>query len=280
MTPSGNSEGVEQPNDTSGDESQDLVATIGSTLTVVCEGDVGQRVRLEGLSGVDLDLAERINGTLDALEKRIVVAEASVRQTDAAIVACTEFTGKVRAGNMDARVDEQVLTADNENVATLGASLNATLDAMREQLETIRRQQLVIQELSTPILQVWDDVLVLPVVGVVDSRRAMEMMDQLLSEIVRLQSRYVILDVTGMEIVDTNTADHIIKLIKSAELLGATCIATGIRPAVAQTLVEIGLDMSHFITLRNLQAGLKECLRRMDAEASKNVGALARMNHA
>ena len=88
-------------------------------------------------------------------------------------------------------------------------------------------------------------------------------MERLLNEIVSKQCRYVIIDITGVEVVDTATADHFIKLIKSAELLGAYSILTGIRPAVAQTMVEIGVDLSSITTLGNLQDGLRECISQM-----------------
>jgi rsbT co-antagonist protein RsbR len=135
---------------------------------------------------------------------------------------------------------------------------------LQEKLDLIQRQQIAIQELSTPVLQLWDGVLALPVIGVVDSRRTAEMMERLLDEIVARQSRFVILDITGVEIVDTKTADNFIKVMKAAQLLGARCVLTGIRPAVAQTLVDLGLDLSSIATLRNLQEGLRECLRQMD----------------
>ena len=140
---------------------------------------------------------------------------------------------------------------------------------LRHQLEIIQRQQLAIQELSTPVLQLWEGVLAIPIIGVVDSRRTAEMMEKLLDEIVARQSRFVILDITGVEIVDTKTADNFVKVMKAAELLGATCIVTGIRPAVAQTLVDLGLDLSSITTLRNLQEGLKECLRQMEARKAR-----------
>ncbi|MFC1642472.1 STAS domain-containing protein [Myxococcota bacterium] len=133
-----------------------------------------------------------------------------------------------------------------------------------EQNELITRQQAAIQELSTPVLQLWDDVLALPVIGVVDTARSVSIMERLLAEICERQSRYVVLDITGVEVVDTKTADHFLKVIQAAGLLGAQCILTGIRPAVAQTLVAIGVDLSTIKTLRTLRDGLRECLRQMD----------------
>jgi rsbT co-antagonist protein RsbR len=133
-----------------------------------------------------------------------------------------------------------------------------------EQLDTIARQQRAIQELSTPILQLWDGVLVLPVIGFVDSRRSQQMMERLLEEIVARQARHVIIDVTGVAVMDTQTADYFTKIFNSVRLLGAQCVLTGIRPAVAQTLVHIGVQLDQVTTRRNLQQGLQECLRALE----------------
>jgi rsbT co-antagonist protein RsbR len=142
---------------------------------------------------------------------------------------------------------------------------------LARQLEIIERQRQAIDELSTPILQIWDDILALPLIGVVDSQRSMDVMERLLTEIVARQASFVILDITGVDVVDTRTADHFIKVIKAAELLGTKCILTGIRPAVAQTLVEIGVDLSSVVTLRNIQEGLKECLRQREKMKSASA---------
>jgi len=132
---------------------------------------------------------------------------------------------------------------------------------LEDKLLTIEKQREAIRELSTPIMEVWDDVLVLPIVGVLDTRRSMEIMNTLLSNIVESQSRCVIIDITGVEIVDTKTADYLLKVVHAAQLLGARCVLTGINPAVAQTLVEIGADLSAVSTLRNLKAGLFDCIK-------------------
>jgi rsbT co-antagonist protein RsbR len=132
-----------------------------------------------------------------------------------------------------------------------------------DKIKIIEDQQIAIQELSTPILEIWDDVLVLPLIGVIDTKRSMDIMENVLTTIVSTKSCFMILDVTGVEVIDTRTADHIIKLIKAVNLLGATCIVTGIRPAVAQTMVDIGMDLTSFKTMRSLRDGLKECLGLM-----------------
>jgi anti-anti-sigma regulatory factor len=163
---------------------------------------------------------------------------------------------ELRTGHYEARVSQEMLESEDALIVSLGNAIN-------EQMETIQQQQTAIHELSTPVLQIWDDVLALPIIGVVNSKRAFDIMERLLSEIVAKQSKFVILDITGVEVVDTKTADQFIKIIKSAKLIGSTCILTGIRPAVAQTLVELGVDLTSFDTLTNLKEGLKACLQKM-----------------
>jgi anti-anti-sigma factor len=140
------------------------------------------------------------------------------------------------------------------------------------QLETIEQQRRAIQELSTPILQLWEGILVLPVIGFVDSARSQQMMERILEEIVERQARHVIIDVTGVAVMDTQTADYFTKIFNSVRLLGAQCLLTGIRPAVAQTLVHIGVQLDQVTTRRNLQQGLQECLRLIDRERAARAG--------
>lgn len=142
----------------------------------------------------------------------------------------------------------------------------ALLAAESEKLLTISRLRTAVEQLSTPILELWEDVLALPVIGIVDSRRSSEMMERLLHEIVQKQSRFVIIDLTGVEVIDTSTADHFMKLVKAVGLIGARCVLTGIRPAVAQTLVDLDVSFGQLETLRNLRHGLRYCLRWLDNE--------------
>lgn len=160
-------------------------------------------------------------------------------------------------------IDSQARKTLEEEVALRNKELVASES---EKSELIARLRMAVQELSTPILTLWEDVLALPVIGVVDSRRSAEMMERLLDEIVRSQSRFVIIDLTGVEVIDTSTADHFMKLVKAVGLIGARCVLTGIRPAVAQTLVDLDVNFGQLETLRNLKHGLRYCLRWLDAE--------------
>ncbi|WP_437525931.1 STAS domain-containing protein [Sorangium sp. So ce726] len=134
---------------------------------------------------------------------------------------------------------------------------------LRAQLQQIEAQQKVIRDLSTPIIEVWDGVLTLPMVGTVDSVRTADVMDSLLSKIVEKQARFAILDLTGVEVVDTKVASHLIELITAIRLLGADGIVAGIKPNVAQTMVALGLDLSQLTTQRNLRAALQHAIRSM-----------------
>lgn len=133
--------------------------------------------------------------------------------------------------------------------------------------QTIERQTAAILELSTPILEVWDDVLVLPIVGAIDTARSEAIMAGLLEQIRRAQTKWVILDVTGVEIVDTHTADHLIKVVRAASLLGCASLLCGVQPAVAQTLVSLGVELSELSTARTLKDALRHCLLQMRGTA-------------
>ncbi len=154
----------------------------------------------------------------------------------------------------------------------VGVTLDITTSKRTEQelrgkLQLIERQQEVIRALSTPILQVWDSVLTLPLVGMFDTTRAADVMDGVLREVVRTQARYAILDLTGIEVMDTETVNHLLKLSSAIRLLGAEGIITGIHPAIAQTLVGLGVDLSSIETRSTLRQGLEHCIRRMGREA-------------
>jgi rsbT co-antagonist protein RsbR len=129
--------------------------------------------------------------------------------------------------------------------------------------QTIQQQTAAIRELSTPILQVWDDVLVLPIVGAIDTARSEALTLGLLDEIARMQTKWVIIDITGVEVVDTHTADHLLKVVRAAALLGCSSLLCGVQPAVAQTLVSLGVELLELSTARTLKDALRHCLLHM-----------------
>ncbi len=220
-------------------------------------------------------LRDGINEMCDSLDERLAEDRDATMNLALGMSECFQVLASVRQGDLSARISDETLETEDELMAQFGRTLNETVADIEFQIDTIQRQQntqtameQLVRQLQTPILQLWDDVLALPVIGMVDSQRSAEMMETLLHEIVNHRCKYVIIDITGVEIVDTRTADHFVKVMKSAELLGTRCIMTGIRPAVAQTLVELGVDLSSIRTLRNLQEGLRECLQMMKSNGA------------
>jgi anti-anti-sigma regulatory factor len=130
-----------------------------------------------------------------------------------------------------------------------------------DKLSTIERQRVAISQLSSPIIQVWEGVLTIPIVGQIDPGRAALLLEDLLSAVLRTRARYAILDLTGVDVVDTSAVDHFFKILGAVELLGARCIMTGIKPAVAQTMISLGIDMNRMTTMATLEDALQSCLR-------------------
>ncbi|UQA62027.1 PAS domain-containing protein [Polyangium aurulentum] len=144
---------------------------------------------------------------------------------------------------------------------------------LRERLALIEQQRNLIEELSTPLLEVWDDVIALPIVGALDGRRAAITMQGLLNEIADKGVRFALVDLTGVEAIDAATAEHVVRIAQAVGLLGARAIITGIQPAVAQAIVELGLELSAIETRRNLRDGLRECLEITLRERAPTKGA-------
>ena len=158
-----------------------------------------------------------------------------------------------------------VFAAINELIAAFGAEQEQG-KVFREELESklamVEKQRAAIRELSTPVIELWDGVLCLPIVGVMDTARSTEMTSTLLDAIVVKKARYTIIDITGIEVMDTRTVDHFIRMAKSVRLLGAECSLTGISPNIAQTVVHMGIDLSDIVTHRSLRDALWHYVRK------------------
>jgi anti-anti-sigma factor len=141
--------------------------------------------------------------------------------------------------------------------------------------ERMKRQAQEIQEMATvPIVQVWEGVVLVPLIGTLDSQRAQQLMERLLDRITETSSPVAVLDITGVPTIDTQTAQHLIETIAAVRLLGAEVILTGVRPTIAQTLVHLGIDLSHVTTCSSLAAGLRMALESLNlAVGTKNSAA-------
>lgn len=138
-------------------------------------------------------------------------------------------------------------------------------------VETIHRHQSAIRELSTPVIRVHERVLLLPLIGTVDSLRANQVMDALLLRVIEEQARFVIIDIAGVPVVDTQVADSLLKTTAAVRMLGAQTIITGISAPIARTLVQLGVDVSAVHTRARLQEGIELALQ-LDGKAIVNVG--------
>jgi rsbT co-antagonist protein RsbR len=145
-----------------------------------------------------------------------------------------------------------------EDLEAADAARSAYIVEIEKKNEEIaNRAEQALRELSTPIISVWDGVLTLPIIGMVDTIRGAEMTEALLSRVGSEQAEYVVIDITGVSVVDTRTADSFIRMSEAVRLVGATCFLTGISPAIAQTIAQLGIDTSRIRTLRRMSDALK-----------------------
>ena len=144
--------------------------------------------------------------------------------------------------------------------------------ALKSSQEIISRQQTEMLELSTPVVKLWDGILALPLIGTLDSARTQVVMENLLQEIVRSESKIAIIDITGVPTVDTLVAQHLLKTVAAARLMGAECIISGIRPQIASTIVHLGVNLGDVVTKATLADAFAIALRRSNLAVVKSVG--------
>lgn len=135
---------------------------------------------------------------------------------------------------------------------------------------TLQEQHDTLMQMSTPVTAVWDDVLMLPVVGIVDSKRAQDMMNAMLVAIQETQSKVIIMDISGVAVVDTAVANHLIKITKATRLMGCECTISGVSPAIAQTIVELGIDVGTVrttVTMKDALVGALQATRALGSDA-------------
>ena len=137
--------------------------------------------------------------------------------------------------------------------------------------DVIGRQQAELLELSTPVVQLWEGILALPLVGTLDSSRTQVVMESLLQRIVDTGSEIAIIDITGVPTVDTLVAQHLMKTIAATRLMGADCIISGIRPQIAQTIVHLGVDLGEVTTKATLADALATALKRLQKTATSSA---------
>ena len=167
-------------------------------------------------------------------------------------------------------------------LADVSWSVNLLLDALglfttevfqRNREAIILRQQEELLELSTPVVQLWEGILALPLIGTLDSARTQVVMESLLQKIVETGASIAIIDITGVPTVDTLVAQHLLKTVAAARLMGADCIISGIRPQIAQTIVHLGVNLSDVTTKASLADAFSIALKRTQARLPQQLGA-------
>lgn len=141
---------------------------------------------------------------------------------------------------------------------------------IQEREKIVRQQQEAILELSTPVLQVREGLLILPIVGLLDSQRAQQFTEQLLRGIRTTRARVVVVDITGVPSVDSRVANHLLQTVDASRLMGAEVVVTGLSPEIARTLVSLGIDLGRMKTVGDLQGGIEEAERLLGYEVSRN----------
>ena len=161
------------------------------------------------------------------------------------------------------RVLDAYEPAANRIANTVGVSF------VQERERIIRQQQEAIRELSTPVLQVRERLLILPIIGVLDSQRARQVTEQLLRGIRSNRAKVAVVDITGVPTVDSTVANHLVQTVEASRLMGASVIITGLSSEIAQTLVTIGVDLSKVTAVGDLQGGIEQAERLLGYEVSK-----------
>jgi rsbT co-antagonist protein RsbR len=214
------------------------------------EGAAQQLGRTLGKEGLSLASLLAAQAALITLLARQQLADGREEQ-----IALTLRTFEAIIGGQAAAEREEFERQRNEIELAISNVLNERHTAEQDLRSTI-------SELSTPIIPIYEDILVLPLVGSIDSRRANEITERLLEAIAQYQADLVILDITGVSIIDTHTANHLLMATRAASLLGSRVVISGIGAEVAQSVVHLGVDLQGLVALANLQAGLAYALKQ------------------
>jgi rsbT co-antagonist protein RsbR len=235
-----------------------------------------------GLEGASPDLAEpawkEMREFLDGMSRSRAIQGFSPSQTANFILSLKEplflRARGANTGSPEALAD--LLWSTTTLVDNLALYTMESFQRTRE--EVIRRQQEEMLELSTPVVKLWDGILALPLIGTLDSARTQVVMETLLQRVLAEGTEVVILDITGVPTVDTLVAQHLLKTVTAARLMGTDCIISGIRPQIAQTIVHLGVDLTSVITKSSLADAFKIALARLELAVVKRKAATS-VNH-
>ncbi|MEV4490937.1 STAS domain-containing protein [Micromonospora coxensis] len=218
----------------------------------------------EGLTDIQSERATEVRAVLAELSRGRARQGFSATETAISIYALRDVLAEL-AGSGDVELRDVV--AFNGLIDQMGLFTFETYVQAREGLIADQAEQLL--ELSTPVVKIWDGVVAVPLVGTLDSARAQVVMERLLQTLVDTGSPYAIIDITGVPAVDTQVAQHILKTVVAARLMGADCIISGIRPQIAQTIVALGIEFGDIATKASLADALRHVLRLTGVETAR-----------
>jgi rsbT co-antagonist protein RsbR len=257
---------------------QEQLAAIGHRRGLMSDAEVREQsreflglIRQAAQTGTDIDAGpwSGVRDFLTRISGSRAVQGFSPVETAVFVFSLKQplFAALREAVGDDARALAEEMWAATQLVDQLG--LYTTEAHQRGREEVIRRQQQDMLELSTPVVRLWEGTLALPMIGTLDSARTQVMMETLLQQIVETEADVAILDITGVPTVDTLTAQHILKTVTAARLMGAECIISGIRPQIAQTIVHLGVDLGDVTTKATLADAFRLALQRRGAAITR-----------
>lgn len=226
-------------------------------------------LKKENFSDIDMPEYEKTLETLAGISTSRALKGYSPRETGIFVLSLKEALSRVLEKEIS---DAEALYKESIRVNKLIDSLGIfTFESfIRGREDVILRQTNEINEISTPVIQVWDGILALPIIGTLDSARTQIVMESLLMKIIETGSTIAILDISGVPAVDSLVAQHLIKTVSATRLMGAECIISGIRPEIAQTVVHLGIDLSQITTKASLAHALRFAFSMLRYEVKKS----------
>jgi rsbT co-antagonist protein RsbR len=219
---------------------------------------------IRAMSGADEEAAGELRATLTELSRARARNGFTPSETALAVFSIKDAVYELVADTAEMAPD---YLAFSRLVDGLGLHTFETYAAAREQI--IADQALSMLELSTPVVRLWEGIIAVPLVGTLDSARTQVVMEKLLETLVATGADHAVLDITGVPTVDTEVAQHLLKTVNAARLLGAECIICGIRPQVAQTIVSLGIEFGDIATKATLADALAYALNRTGQKVTK-----------
>ncbi|MEU5322638.1 STAS domain-containing protein [Streptomyces sp. NPDC021056] len=238
------------------DEAVEAARTVIEALAQVAESE-----RVYDTDAVGFEVVREQLARMAAARSRAGITMAQVSgEVDALRPPVAEFLVE----EFPEEATEQVRECTTALTVLMGTLRLVVLDtALSEGQALIERQQLQLLEVATPVIKLWDGVVGVPLIGTLDSARSQVVMETLLEAIVDQHARFAILDITGVPTVDSLVAQHLMKTVAAARLMGAECVVSGIRPAIAQTIVHLGLDLGTVVTRASLADALAYALHEL-----------------